>query len=132
MGIFPTHPINTQTHFSTMPHTKNVNVSNVKEGEDAASFEKNKAPKKSATANDKKPRVVKFYTDDIERLLKNLSEMRDKLVADIAGMSEVTSDRGDGNMSEPEPKPVAESEKQCLEDVSPESEKERLEDVSRV
>ena len=118
MKIFSTHPINTPARFSTMPRAKNINVSNVKEVEDATSFEQNKAQKKSATASDKKPRVTKFYTDDIEKLLKDLSEMRDKLVADIAEMSEVTNDLADDNMSEPEPKPVSEPDKQRLEDES--------------
>ena len=101
-----------------MPRAKNINVSNVKEVEDATNFEQKKAQKKSATDSDKKPRVTKFYTDDIEKLLKDLSEMRDKLVADIAEMSEVNTDHADDNMSEPEPNPVSEPEKQRLEDES--------------
>ena len=119
-----------------MPRAKNINVSNVNEVEDDTSFEQNKAQKKSATASDKKPRVTKFYTDDIEKLLKDLSEMLDKLVADIAEMSEGTNDHADDNMSEPEPKPASEPEPKPASEPEPkpasEPEKQRLEDEFRV
>ena len=101
-----------------MQRAQNINASNANEVEDAASFEQNKAQKKSANASDKKPRVTKFYTDDIERLLKDLSEMHDTLVEDIEELSEVTKGHTCDNMSEPASKPVSEPEKERREDES--------------
>ena len=95
-----------------MARVKNTDVSNVKKVEDAASFKKKRAQNRS----DKKPCMTKFYTHDIVKLLKDLSEMRDKLVEDIEQSSEVTEGHTCDNMSEPASKPISEPEKEGLED----------------
>jgi hypothetical protein len=95
-----------------MARVKNTNVSNVKKVEDPASFKKKRAQNKS----EKKPRMTKFYTHDIKKLLKDLSEMRDKLVKEIEQSSEVTEDHKCDNMSEPASNPISEPEEEFLQD----------------
>ena len=89
-----------------MPRKKGTNVSNAKIMENSASFNPNKAHKKSATVTEKKPRVTKFYTDDIEKLLIDLTEMRDKMVAEMTDSYEVTE--APTPVSKPVSEPVSE------------------------